>query len=287
MKFALISKEEASFPIAFMCRQLQVSRSGYYAWKVRSPSQRLKADAELVPLIRAEFDEHPRGCGSRTVVGALREAGREVGRRRVVRLMAQERLRARYKRRFAHTTNSRHGLRTARNLVARNFAVGTPNKAWAADITYLHTRCGWAYLAVVLDLGTRKVVGWNVSPSLEQEGAIAALEAAIEVRSPSHGLTHHSDRGVQYAGDAYRALLAKHGITCSMSRKGNCWDNAVVESFFSSLKRELDRDAPFEDWRDAERAVFEYVESYYNSRRRHSALGYISPNKYENLLEAA
>ena len=287
MKFALISKEEASFPIAFMCRQLQVSRSGYYAWKVRSPSQRAKTDAELMPLIRAEFGEHPRGCGSRTVVGALREAGREVGRRRVVRLMAQERLRPRYKRRFAHTTNSRHGLRTAKNLVARNFAVGAPNKAWAADITYLHTRCGWAYLAVVLDLGTRKVVGWNVSPSLEQEGAIAALEAAIEVRDPSHGLTHHSDRGVQYAGHAYRALLAKHGITSSMSRKGNCWDNAVVESFFSSLKRELDRDAPFEDWRDAERAVFEYVESYYNSRRRHSALGYISPNKYENLLEAA
>jgi putative transposase len=287
VKFALISKEEACFPIAFMCRQLQVSRSGYYAWKVRSPSQRAQADAELMPLIRAEFAEHPRGCGSRTVVGALREAGREVGRRRVVRLMAQERLRPRYKRRFAHTTDSRHGLRTARNQVARNFTVGTPNKVWAADITYLHTKCGWAYLAVVLDLGTRKVVGWNVSPSLEQEGAIAALEAAIEVRGAHHGLTHHSDRGVQYAGDAYRALLARHGIACSMSRKGNCWDNAVVESFFSSLKRELDRDAPFEDWRDAERAVFEYVESYYNSRRRHSALGYISPNRYENLLEAA
>jgi putative transposase len=287
MRFALISQEEASFPIAFMCRHLEVSRSGYYAWKVRSPSARAKSDAELVPLIRAEFDEHPRGCGSRTVVGALREAGREVGRRRVVRLMAQERLQPRYKRRFAYTTNSRHGLRTAKNLVARNFTVGTPNKVWAADITYLHTKCGWAYLAVVLDLGTRKVIGWNVSLSLEQEGAIAALEAAIAMRGPGHALTHHSDRGVQYAGDAYRALLARHNIACSMSRKGNCWDNAVVESFFSSLKRELDRDAPFEDWRDAERAVFEYVESYYNTRRRHSALGYISPNKYENLLEAA
>jgi putative transposase len=287
VRFTLISKEEAAFPIAFMCRQLQVSRSGYYAWKVRPVSQRAKVDAELLPLIQAEFDEHPRGCGSRTVVGALREAGREVGRRRVVRLMAQKRLRPTYKRRFVRTTNSRHGLRTARNLVARKFEVGPSNKVWAADITYLATKCGWAYLSVVLDLGTRKVIGWNVSPSLEQDGALAALQTAIEVRGAAHGLTHHSDRGVQYAGDAYRALLARHGIACSMSRKGNCWDNAVVESFFSSLKRELPRDAPFEDWRDADRAVFEYVESYYNTRRRHSALGYISPNKYENLLEAA
>jgi transposase InsO family protein len=165
--------------------------------------------------------------------------------------------------------------------------VGSPNKVWASDITYLQTKRGWAYLAVVLDLGTRKVVGWNVSPSLEQDGAIAALQSAIEIRGPNPGLTHHSDRGVQYAGDAYRALLARNGIACSMSRKGNCWDNAVVESFFSSLKRELGRDAPFEDWRDADRAVFEYIESYYNTRRRHSALGYISPNRYENLSQAA
>jgi transposase InsO family protein len=200
--------------------------------------------------------------------------------------MAQEGLVPRLKRRFAKTTDSSHKKRLARNLVARDFTVGVPNRIWAADITYLQTKCGWVYLAVVLDLGTRKVIGWNVRPSLEQEGAVAALEAAFASRGTAPQLAH-SDRGVQYASDAYRAVLAKHGVTCSMSRKGNCWDNAVVESFFGALKREFGRDGILEDWRDAERAVFEYIESYYNTRRRHSALGYVSPNTYEKGLLAA
>lgn len=283
MKFDFISAENAKgqFDVSFMCRELGVSRSGYYARESRGLCQRDLDDLELVPLIHAEFHKHPRGCGSRMVMGSLRLQGYSVSRKRVVRLMAEENLRHRLKRRFVRTTQSKHDKPIAKNVLDREFAVGTPNKVWASDITYVHTRRGWAYLAATLDLGSRKVVGWSVGPTMDEQLPLAALEVALSHRDPPSGLIHHSDRGTQYAGHAYQQMLAAHGAVCSMSRKGNCWDNACVESFFSSLKRELPNEHAFEDWREVEQAVFAYIEAYYNSRRPHSALGYRTPNEYE------
>jgi transposase InsO family protein len=283
VKFAFIAAENAhhQFDVDFMCRELGVSRSGYYAYRSRGICQRKRDDLALVPLIHAEFRKHPRGCGSRMVRGALRAQGHAVSRKRVVRLMAEENLRHRLKRRFVRTTDSRHDRRVAKNILNREFAVGAANKVWASDLTAIATKRGWAYLAVVLDLGSRRVVGWSVGPTMEESLPIAALEQALRTRTPPANLIHHSDRGTQYAGRAYQRLLSTHGAQCSMSRVGNCWDNACVESFFSTLKRELPADHMFEDWRAVDRAVFAYVDAHYNTRRPHSALGYLSPTMYE------
>jgi transposase InsO family protein len=268
-----------------MCGELGVSTSGFYAYRKRGPSQRDRNDLSLVPLIHAEFRKHPRGCGSRMVTGALRVDGHRVSRKRVRRLMAEENLKHRLKRRFVHTTDSKHEQPVAPNILDRCFEVGQPNKVWASDITYIHTRRGWAYLAAILDLGTRKVVGWQVGPTMEDDLVIDALKQAIERQRPAAGLVHHSDRGSQYASLTYQALLCEHDIVCSMSRRANCWDNACVESFFSTLKRELRNEHVLADWEEVGAAVFEYVDSYYNTRRPHSALGYRAPNEYE--LQAA
>jgi putative transposase len=283
VKFDFIAAENAShkFDVKFMCRELGVSTSGYYAYRKRGICQRKRDDLALVPLIHAEFRRHTRGCGSRMVTGALRAQGHAISRKRVVRLMSEENLRHRLKRRFVRTTQSRHKHRVADNVLDRAFAVGEPNKVWASDITYVHTRCGWAYLGVTLDLGSRRVVGWNVAPTLEEQLTLTALKNALRDRKPAPGLIHHSDRGTQYASHAYRQLLDDHGLVCSMSRRGDCWDNACVESFFSTLKRELPNDHVFEDWRHVDRAVFAYVDAHYNTRRPHSALGYLTPNEYE------
>jgi putative transposase len=291
VKFAFIAAENAvtdnPYDVNFMCRELEVSRSGYYAFKHRGVSQRQRDDLALAPLIHSEFKKHPRGCGSRMVTGALRRLGHPVGRKRVRRLMAEEKLRHRLKRRFVRTTQSRRDDVVANNVLDRHFEVGEPNKVWASDITYVHTRRGWAYLAAVLDLGSRKVVGWHVAPNMEEDLVVRALEQALEQRDLPRGLLHHSDRGTQYTAKAYQQLLAANDIVCSMSRRGNCWDNACVESFFSTLKRELPNDHVFEDWREVERAVFEYVDAYYNTRRPHSALDYFTPNAYEERKQAA
>lgn len=283
MKFDFIAAENAnkSYQVEFMCRMLGVSRSGYYAHLSRGITQRQRDDLALVPLIHAEHRKYRRGCGSRPIVGALREHGHHVSRRRAKRLMTEENLSCRLKRRHVVTTQSKHDDRVAPNLLDRNFEPGAPNRAWAGDITYLATKQGWAYLAVLLDVGTRKVVGWAVGPTIDRELTLVALERAVQLHNPPPGLIHHTDRGIQYTCHAYQAALTKRNFVCSMSRKGNCWDNAVVESFFSALKRELPNECPFEDWRDADRAVFAYVEAHYNTTRRHSALGYVSPNEYE------
>jgi putative transposase len=288
VKFDFIAAENAHrrFDVKFMCRELGVSTSGYYDHKKRGISQREREDLALVPMIHAEFRKHPRGCGSRMVLGALRAQGCATSRKRVVRLMAEEKLRHRLKRRFVRTTQSKHERPVAPNVLEQSFEVGEPNKVWATDITCVYTRRGWAYLAAILDLGSRKVVGWRVEPTMEESLVLGALRQALEQRDPPPGLVHHSDRGSQYTAYAYQQLLAKHDIVCSMSRRGNCWDNACVESFFSTLKRELPNDHIFEDWREVERAVFAYVDSYYNTRRPHSALGYRTPNEYEQLQAA-
>ncbi len=285
MKFDFIAAESAHnrFDVKFMCRELKVSKSGFYASRTRGISQRKREDLALVPLVHAEFRKHPRGCGSRMVVGGLRTQGHAISRRRAVRLMSEENLRHRLKRRYVRTTQSRHDKPVAKNVLERSFAVGEANKVWASDITYVHTKRGWAYLAVVLDLGSRKLVGWAVAPTMEEQLPLRALELALRDRQPPAGLVHHSDRGTQYASRAYQRLLAANDLVCSMSRKGNCWDNACVESFFSTLKRELPNDHVFEDWNEVERAVFAYVDAYYNTRRPHSALGYVTPNEYEQL----
>lgn len=293
MKFDFIAAENAvtdsRFDVNFMCRELDVSRSGYYAFRKRGLSQRQRDDLDLVPLIHSEFEKHPRGCGSRMVTGALRQRGHAVSRKRVRRLMAEEKLCHRLKRRFVRTTQSRRDDVVADNVLDRQFEVGEPDKVWAGDITYVHTRHGWAYLAAVLDLGSRKVVGWHVAPNMEQDLVVRALQQALDQRERElpRGLIHHSDRGTQYTAKTYQELLAKNDIVCSMSRRGNCWDNACVESFFSTLKRELPNDHVFEDWREVERAVFAYVDGFYNTCRPHSALDYCTPNEYEQKEQAA
>jgi putative transposase len=289
VKFDFIAAENAhhQFDVNFMCRELGVSKSGFYAYQKRGPSKRDVRDLELVPLIHAEFHTHKRGCGTHMVTGRLRTKGHKVSRKRVRRLMAEENLRHRLKRRYVHTTQSNHEHLVAPNVLERSFDVGEPNKIWASDITYIHTRAGWAYLAVILDLGSRKIVGYQVGPSLEEDLVLNALLQAIEQRKPPPGLIHHSDQGRQYASHAYQALLCEHDITASMSRRANCWDNACVESFFSTLKRELPNDHVFEDWREVDLALFAYIEAYYNNRRPHSAVGFHTPNEYEELHAAA
>lgn len=291
MKFDFIAAENAHkrFDVVFMCRELGVSTSGYYARKKRGMSQRQRDDLALVPEIHDEFHKHPRGCGSRMVTGSLRARGRAVSRKRVVRLMREENLRHRLKRRFVRNTRPTptETRSLIRNVLARAFQVGEPNKAWASDFTYVPTRRGWVYLAVVLDLGVRAVVGWHVAPTMDESLVLTALRKAIASRRPPPGLVHHSDRGTQYTGRAFQRLLSEHKMTCSMSRPGNCWDNACVESFFSTLKREMPQPRAFEDWREVERAVFAYVDAFYNTRRPHSALGYRTPNDYELLHAAA
>jgi putative transposase len=281
VKFEFIESEKANFPIVFMCRHLKVSRSGFYAWRGREEPTRAKEDRELVEFIKAEFKRTPRGCGSRPIVAALRTQRRPVSRKRVVRLMKANGLRHRLKRRFRVMQRTCDSSAAARNVLKRKFTPGRVNRVWVADFTCIHTKRHWAYLSTILDVGSRRVVGWSVGPSADQELTLRALRMAIRERRPARGLIHHSDRGVQYAASAYRAQLREVGAICSMSRKGNCWDNAVVESFFSTLKRELPNDHVFEDWREVERAVFEYIAAHYNTKRRHSALGYLSPNQYE------
>ena len=281
MKFTFIDAEKANFPIAFMCRHLAVSRSGFYAWRGRSESERSKRDRELVALITAEFQAHERGCGSRPIVGALRDQQQPVGRKRVVRLMKVCGLRPRLKRRFRVSSRTCDSTMAPRNVLNREFSPGAINRAWVADITCIYTKRRWAYLSTILDVGSRRVVGWSVGPNVDQDLTLRSLDMALTERRPPPGLVHHSDRGVQYAATAYRRKLDEAGAVCSMSRKGNCWDNAVAESFFSTLKRELANDGVFEDWRAVDRAVFKYIATHYNTKRRHSALGYLSPSQYE------
>lgn len=281
MRFGFIRAEKANHTVAALCRVLQVSRQGFYAWLVRSPCKRQQIDAKLTRTIRKVFEKHRRRYGSPRVHMELRDAGVLTSRKRVARVMRQNKLVARCRRRFVCTTNSAHQYAAAPNLLARNFTPTAPDRVWAADITYVPTRAGWLYLAVILDLYSRRVVGWSMQPFIDRRLVLGALGMAIEARKPAPGLVHHSDRGVQYACDDYRQALAALGAAPSMSRTGDCWDNAPVESFFSSLKRELFDETDFATRDEARAALFEYVEVYYNRQRRHSTLGYRSPMEYE------
>jgi transposase InsO family protein len=281
MKFAFIAREKAMFPIDLLCTVLGVSRAGFYAAQGRPEPERRREDQRLAVDVAAAHVASRGRYGSPRVYRELQAQGCEVGRHRVARLMREQGLRARRKRRFQYTTDSRHGLPVAANVLDRQFTVATPNTVWASDITYLWTREGWLYLVVILDLFSRRVIGWALHDRITRQLAVDALTMALGHRKPSPGLVHHSDRGSQYASGDYQAILAAHGVVCSMSRRGNCWDNAVAESFFSTLKIELAHDADWTTHAEARGDVGEYVEIFYNTQRRHSALDYLSPVAFE------
>ena len=281
MKFAFIAAEKACFPVAPLCEVLGVSRSGFYAWQTRPPATRTQVDQRLAVEVAAVHAESRRRYGSPRVHAELRDRGQRVGRKRIARLMQVQGLRARTKRRFRTTTDSDHALPVAANVLDRQFATTAPDAVWVSDITYLWTLEGWLYLVVILDLFSRRVVGWATSARLTRQLALNALTMALARRQPPRGLLHHSDRGSQYASREYQRRLAAHGIVCSMSRRGNCWDNAVAESFFSTLKIELVSQCGWATRAEARTDVFEYLEIFYNGQRRHSALGYLSPVAFE------
>lgn len=273
------------YPVSLMCSALRVSRSGFYAWRRRQPSRRAREDARLAAEIRTVHQQARGTYGSPRVHFELQQRAFQVGRHRVARLMREQGLTALFKRRFRRTTDSKHNDPIAANRLNRQFDVEGPDRVWATDITYLWTDQGWLYLAVVLDLYSRRVVGWSMAEHLRSELVLGALEMALGQRAPRDGLLHHSDRGCQYASSAYREALSQAGIVCSMSRKGDCWDNAVVESFFGTLKSELVHRRRFATRLAARTAVFEYIEVFYNRQRRHSYLGYLSPAEYEQRFE--
>ena len=268
------------FSITGMSRVLRVTRQGYHAWLRRPPSKRELTDAVLRVHIRAIHNKSRRSYGSRRVRKQLRPT-HCVGRHRVRRLMAAEGLQTKRTPKFRVTTDSRNTRVFHENVLGRDFTVGTLNRAWAGDITYLWTTEGWLYLAVVLDLGSRRVIGWSFRKTLATELAIGALDMALGVRTPSPGLICHSDRGSQYGSDAVQAMMTRYRMRGSMSRKGNCWDNAVVESFFSMLKTDLAADCRWETRTEAISAVVEWIEGWYNRERMHSTLGDISPVAFE------
>ncbi len=287
MKYAVIAAHRQEFALGLMCRVLEVSRSGFYAWVRRGPSERARQDERLREAIRRAFHDSHGRYGSPRILRELRAQGIRTSKRRVERLMREEGLCARPRRRFVVTTNSAHRETLAGNQLDRQFAVEAaegPDRVWVSDITYLWTADGWLYLAVVLDLATRRVVGWGMGTTLETTLVLDALRMALRRRRPEPGLLHHSDRGTQYASAAYRAALAAAGMVASMSRKGDCWDNAVAESFFATLKWELVRRSRWATRAEARTAVFDYIETWYNRRRRHSSLGYLSPAEYELAL---
>jgi len=267
-----------------MCRVLDVARAAYYAWRRRTPSRRAQADKLLGLHIESLYWRSHRSYGSIRIHRDLRDLGLRCSQKRVARLMRSRNLVARRRRKYRVTTQSGHRLPVAPNVLDRNFAVARverPNRFWAGDITYIPTREGWLYLSVLLDLRSRRVIGRRLHSRLTADLALEPLEQALQTRRLGSGLIAHSDRGVQYASNAYQELLERHGIVCSMSRKGDCWDNAVVESFFSTLKCELVHDADWYSRREAEREITTWIDTWYNRQRRHSSLGYLSPVDFE------
>ena len=281
MRFAFMEAKKARFPVAVMSKVLEVSRAGFYAWRRRPEAMRVVADRRLAVEVAAIHAESRQRYGSPRVHAELRGRGQKTSRKRVARLMRQQGLRARHKRRFRTTTDSAHAFPVAPNRLKRQFEVNAPNTVWATDITYIWTHEGWLYLAVILDLFSRRVVGWAMSERITRQLALGALTMALSRRQPPRGLLHHSDRGSQYASNEYRSLLAANHIVCSMSRRGDCWDNAVAESFFSTLKLELVYESEWATRAEARPAIFEYLEMFYNGERRHSSLGYLSPIAFE------
>jgi putative transposase len=284
--FARIDAEKEMWPVEVQCETLGVSRSGYYAWKDRPEPARAKADAELAVEIKAAHKAGRGAYGSPRVHRELRANGRRVGKKRVERIMRAEGIRGRKKRRFRRTTDSNHPDPIAPNILERNFEVDLPNTAWVTDVTYVWTLEGWLYLAAILDLYSRRVVGWATSANHDRALALDALARATASRKPTVGLLHHSDRGSVYASGDYGDALHAMGAVKSMSRKGDCWDNAVAESFFATIKGERIDHEQYETRAEAAAAIGDYIEAFYNTRRRHSSIGYVSPVEFEMMFMA-
>lgn len=281
MKFAFIAAKEVAFPVVAMCQVLGVSKSGYYAWKKRPTPPRVGEDARLSAEISAAHDRSRGIYGSPRIHRELRARGVRVGKKRIERLMRAKGLQGRGKRRFVHTTNSRHHFPIAPNLLERCFEAKAQNQAWVGDVTFIRTAEGWLYLAVLLDLFSRRVVGWATSDTNDRALALAALHVAVRDRRPEPGLVHHTDRGSPYASEDYRAALAAAGLVASMSATGNCFDNAVAESFFASLKTEWVDRHDYPSHGVAVASIAEYIDRFYNPARRHSHLDYVSPIQFE------
>lgn len=282
MKYAWIESQRGSYGVTLMCELLGVSRSGLHAARVHTASRRERDDAKLTEEIRRRQHSHRGRYGRRRMRRELSSAlGSSINEKRVGRLMRQAGLQSRKRRRFrVVTTDSKHAHPIAPNVLERDFEASAPDQKWVADLTYVPTEEGWLYLALVMDLFSRKFVGWAMSDSMPQELTLAALHMALAWRDPPGGLVHHSDRGSQYAAHDYRKVLAARGITVSMSRKGDCWDNAPMESANGTVKVECVNDEKFQTRRQAEQAILEYL-GYYNTQRMHSSIGYLTPSEFE------
>lgn len=279
--YELIHAERAHISIARACRVLEVSRSGYYAWRHRGPSKRSQDNLRMLSEIRTIHAEHKARYGSPRIHRELVARGFRVGRHRVARMMAEDGLQGRQKRRFRKTTDSNHAARIAPNVLDRDFTAEAPNQKWVGDITYIRTLDGWLYLAVLIDLFSRRVVGFATSNTIDTDLALQALMRALKSRRPPAELVHHTDRDVRYCSHSYQRVIREHELLPSMSRKGNCWDNAVAESFFATLEKELLADRPLASTDHTRMEVLEFIENYYNLIRRHSSIDYMSPTQFE------
>jgi len=285
VKFAFIEEHLTEFPLDVSCQVLAVSRSGYYAWLGRPASARAKRREELAVKIQAVHEQNRRVYGSPRVCQALKAQGENVCENTVADIMNERQIRAKRKRKFVpRTTDSQHDQPVAANLLDRQFDAALPDQKWAVDITYIPTDQGWLYLAGVIDLCSRKIVGWSMADHMQVELVSDALQMAVARRRPGGDLLHHSDRGVQYASDDYMYLTQSHGMRISMSGKGDCWDNAVMESFWATLKNELVNHERYATREQARASIFEYIEVFYNRQRLHSSLGYVSPETFEASL---
>lgn len=283
MKYRLIAAKKAKIPVARACQTLGVSESGYYAFFSRRPSKRQCGDMALLTHIKAAFNLSHGTYGSPRISQELKDQGLIVGRRRIARLMRENGLKGRQPRCYRRTTDSDHDFEIAPNLLARDFTASRLNEKWVADISYIWTAEGWLYLAVMIDLYARRVVGWATGKRLHRDLALRALRMALTQRQPPQGLIHHSDRGSQYASWEYQKTLKAHGVLISMSGKGNCYDNAAMESFFKTIKSELIWRTKFLSRRQANDMIGKYIEGFYNPQRRHSTLGYLSPVQFEKM----
>lgn len=288
MKFGFVAKHRGVWPVQWLCEALGVSRSGFHAWLTRPPSARARSDEDLVAQVRASFVASDRTYGARRVWHDVLAEGAACGLHRVERLMREQALRARPRRRgLPADTGERSAEAVAANVLDRQFEADAPNRKWVADFTYLWTAEGWLYVAVVLDLFSRRIVGWSMSAAMTAQLVTDALLMAIWRRGKPDALLHHSDRGSQYTSEQFQTLMADHGLTCSMSRSGNVWDNAAMESFFSSLKTERTARKVYRTRDQARADVFDYIERFYNPQRRHSTIGYVSPMEFERKASAA
>ena len=285
MKYAWIKGHRKQFPVTVMCRALKVSTSGYYDSVKRNPCPQLVRHSSIAQLAAVSYFESRRIYGHRKVHEDLIAEGVVCCKETVRRIMRDIGLFSRIKRKFVVTTNSEHALAIAENILNRNFTAKRPDQKWAADITYIPTKMGWLYLAVVMDLFSRRIVGWSMSDTIDSMLVQSAMKMALDGRKPEAGLIHHSDRGVQYASGDFQKLLEDNKAVCSMSRKGNCWDNACVESFFGNLKAEWVKEKIYESFEDGQKDIFNYIEVFYNRKRRHASLGYVSPVVYEEMHE--